>query len=476
MISILSAAILLAARLSTPHSSSLPFTIEATEDVSAMFPGAPRVQSFAFAQWKGRWVFIGGRIAGYHNVGGGSADFLKADANKEVWVVDTTQTPSGTFHVPVAQLPDRLRSVADQWSSTGILYSQDGADLYIGGGYGEDHAGKWVTFPLLSRVHLPALIEGVMHGHIPPDSIAFASTMHVQSAGGDLIKLPDGYFYLMMGHVFMGSYTAFEGHGEHDAQEVSQAYLNEIRKLKITEGTQGRLDVQLVDTYKDPVEFHRRDLNTVKVMTPQGVGLAAYGGVFTPETQLSYSKPIYLFPGHAPVVDQNFDQKMNAYNTAHLALYSKKTGTMYTVFLGGISRHSWDKSSDSFAENPLVGTKASPVYLDGMQWSDQISTIRRVMTSGEEETTELVNPTDLPGFVGTSGVFIPAPAMARTGDSPDVLDYDSVQGKVLAGYLYGGIRAFPYRFPYNKTAGPYNSGAVASKPSDLILKVYVQVK
>ena len=279
-----------------------------------------------------------------------------------------------------------------------------------------------------------------------------------------------------MGHVFTGSYTAFEGQGEHNAQSVSQAYLNEIRKLKITEGAQGRLDVQLVDTYKDETEFHRRDLNTVKVMTPEGVGLAAYGGVFTPETQLSYSKPIYLFPGHPPVVDRDFDQKMNTYNTAHVALYSKKTGTMYTVFLGGISRHSWDKASDSFIENPLVGTKASPVYLDGMQWSDQISTIRRVMGSGSEETTEFVNTSDLPGFVGTSGVFIPAPAIARAGNSPDILDFDSLHGKVLAGYLYGGIRAFPYRFPYNKAAGPYNSGAVASKPNDLILKVYVQVK
>ena len=32
-----------------------------------------------------------------------------------------------------------------------------------------------------------------------------------------------------MGHVFMGSYTAFEGHGEHNAQEASQTYLNEIQ-------------------------------------------------------------------------------------------------------------------------------------------------------------------------------------------------------------------------------------------------------
>src|SRR5258708_11272955 len=85
--------------------ATVPFTIEATEDATDEFPGAPRLQSFSFAQWKGRWVFIGGRISGYHAVGGGSAEFLKADANRDVWVIDTTVKPAKTYRVPVAQLP-----------------------------------------------------------------------------------------------------------------------------------------------------------------------------------------------------------------------------------------------------------------------------------------------------------------------------------------------------------------------------------
>ena len=51
--------------------TKLPFGIDASEDVSKDFPGAPHIQSFSFGQWEGRWVFIGGRIAGYHNAGGG---------------------------------------------------------------------------------------------------------------------------------------------------------------------------------------------------------------------------------------------------------------------------------------------------------------------------------------------------------------------------------------------------------------------
>src|SRR3989441_3937616 len=115
---------------------SVPFTIDASEDVAVEFPGAPRLQSFSFAQWKGRWVFIGGRISGYHAVGGGSAEFLPGDGNRDVWIIDTTVKPSRTYHAPVAQLPPRLAVVAAHWASTGQLYFQDGEQLYICGGYG----------------------------------------------------------------------------------------------------------------------------------------------------------------------------------------------------------------------------------------------------------------------------------------------------------------------------------------------------
>src|SRR5262249_912358 len=135
--------LVLAARVIAARSSAtVPFTIDASEDVASEFPGAPRLQSFSFAQWKGRWVFIGGRISGYHAVGGGSADFLRADANRDVWVIDTTVAPARTYHVPVA-LPPALAAVQAQWTSTGQLHFQDGDKLYIAGGYGQDEKGKW---------------------------------------------------------------------------------------------------------------------------------------------------------------------------------------------------------------------------------------------------------------------------------------------------------------------------------------------
>jgi hypothetical protein len=456
--------------------AKLPFHIDASEDAAAEFPGAPHVQSFSFGQWKGRWVFIGGRASGYHNAGGGPAEFLRSDANRDVWVVDTTVKPAKTFHVAIATLPAALTPVKDEWTATGQLYYQDGPSLYIGGGYGQDHNGNWVTYPVISVVNLPMLIDGVMQGHLP-SSIPFAETPLVKSAGGELIKLPDGYFYLVMGHSFQGSYTTFEGHSEHNSEAASQEYLNEIRRLKIQADPRGKLVVQMANAYRDETEFHRRDLNASPIVTPGGLGIAVYGGVFTPETQLSYSHPIYLFPNSQPTVDGNFEQKMNAYDCAKLLIYDQARQTMFTSFFGGISRFSWDSGAKIFRENPRVGDKSANTYLDGMQWSDQISTIRKVMAAGKEETTETVQSHSLPGFLGTDAVFIPLDEPLRASPGTAILDFDALRGKrTLVGYVYGGIQAFPYSFPYSKSDRPYNAGAVPSKPSGLILKVYVEAE
>jgi hypothetical protein len=389
--------------------------------------------------------------------------------------VDTTVNPARTYHVPVDQLPTALAPLKDQWEATGQLYFQDGSTLYIAGGYGQDRSGKWQTFPLLSRIDLPKLIDGVIHGKLTAQSAKFARSPLVQATGGQLIKLSDGDFYLVMGHTFQGSYTTFEGQNEHNAEPASQTYLNEIRKLRISITPEGAMSVALIHKFEDPDEFHRRDLNVTEILSSKGAGLAAYGGVFTPESQLSYSKPVYLFPDALPVVDSHFEQKMNAYSCATLLLYDKQADTMYTTFFGGISRFAWDVAAEKFIENSKTGSKTEAVYRDGLQWSDQISTIRKVMAAGKEETTEMVHPTPLPGFLGAGAVFIPAPEILRAAPDSSTLDFAPLRGsRTFVGYLYGGIRASPYRFPYNKSAEPYNAGAVPSKSSELILRVYVQ--
>ena len=86
-------------------------------------------------------------------------------------------------------------------------------------------------------------------------------------------------------------------------------------------------------------------------------------------------------------------------------------------------------------------------------------------------------PPSFPAFVGAVAVFIAAPEMARAESEAGILDLDALRGaRTLVGYIYSGIRAFPYQFPFNKTAAPYRAGTVPTRASELILKVYVEAK
>src|SRR5262249_34325781 len=145
--------------------------------------------------------------------------------------------------------------------------------------------------------------------------------------------------------------------------------------------------------------------------------------------------------------------------------------TMYTTLFGGISRFVWNPASHALEENPRVGSKFDSTYLDGLQWSDQISTLQRHGT----ETTEFAHPRPLRAFLGTGAVFIPSSDVARARPDTDILALDAFgKRRTFVGYIYGGIRAFPYQFPYLKTSPAHNSGAVPTKASDMILKVYVE--
>jgi hypothetical protein len=62
-------------------------------------------------------------------------------------------------------------------------------------------------------------------------------------------------------------------------------------------------------------------------------------------------------------------------------------------------------------------------------------------------------------------------------DSVEIFDFDQFRGhRTFAGYIYGGIRAYPRQFPYREDSPAYRPGAVPTKASDQILKVYVTTR
>jgi hypothetical protein len=451
-----------------------PFLVEASEDISTQFMGAPRLHSFAWAQWDGKWVFIAGRTGGYHGVGQRDVDFPRTGANQRIWVMEPPGSGAAkVYSFPVADLPSSLAAVKNQWLATNLLHFQDKETLYLAGGYGENSAGELITYPVVSAVNLPALVDGVIHGKDTfSKTIEWAESPLVQSTGGALIKLDDGFFYLVGGHIFMGSYRSFEAADEKSTPEASQTYLGEIRKLRLRTRQQGKLEVSLVESFRSP-EFERRDFNAGLTILDGGksLGAVAYGGVFTRD-QFNFTHPILLRAGIAPKIDDTFEQKMSAYSCATMRLYDPDSSVMSITFFGGISRWRWSDATRQFVQAPVSGDKTSRTgYFDGMPWINEITTL----LENRATTAEFVQQDNrLPAYLGTNGAFLPAVGIKKMREDADILDLRQFHGKrVLAGYLFGGIRAFPKEFPYSEGARDYTSGTVPARANDLILKVYV---
>lgn len=304
-------------------------------------------------------------------------------------------------------------------------------------------------------------------------SIAFVKSPLVQVAGGELLKLDDGMFYIAGGHVFTGTYREFEGAGEKNSSKASQTYTGEIRKLSVKRGAPRRLSVSLVGRYQNP-EFARRDLNAAFTILPDGhsLGAAIYGGVFTKD-QLSFAKPIYWSANHLPQVDDSYEQKMSAYACAKFLLFNPDSRTMYTTFFGGISRWTWDYRTKHAEIAPLLGDRTKPLYFDGMEWIDHITTL----IHGARGTYEAVQPSErLAAYIGTNAAFFPSKELRKIREDADVFDLKPLRGKrILAGYIYGGVRAFPREFPYLDDSPLYHAGNVPTRANEMIIAVYITV-
>ena len=109
-------------------------------------------------------------------------------------------------------------------------------------------------------------------------------------------------------------------------------------------------------------------------------------------------------------------------------------------------------------------------YFDGLPWINEISTLAR----SQGKWVEFVQDRRLPAYAGANAAFLAAPGLKRVREDAYIFDLRQFRGKrVLAGYLFGGIRAFPKEFPYTEEAHEYPSGNVPTKPNSMILKVYV---
>jgi hypothetical protein len=403
----------------------------------------PALQSFVFGQSGNYWLLIGGRTNGFHGFGS-ATNFPFKKANKFVYVYNTSTNKLDSMST--ALLPTVLR---EQYTSSNMQHFQVGNYLYISGGYGEFHAklpdSTWTTYSTLSRVNIAQIINAVLTRNIIKfrTSVIYANSKLTASTGGEMFKLPDGKFYLVLGHRFDGMY----GGGK-----AIQTYLDSVHVFKLTEtpssmsitaGSMQYISDNLIDSV---TQFRRRDLLVVPAIQRggQGVGLTVYGGVFTANTGVPFRNPIYLKGGAIPSyqLDRTYTQTSNIYATANVEMYDAAKDVMLTTAFGGMG-DDMALGRDDFTQKIMTISKNNRTNI----------------------TTETLNPTGTPTYMGSEGIFIPAPSVPMYNTNLGIINYNALPTGTprLIGYIYGGIVS---------NSPKWNGSSNPTLPSKMVYEVY----
>jgi len=403
-----------------------PYSIE-LEQIT--MPGTPAIHSFAFAQSNGKWLFIGGRTNGLHGFSAGTS-FPKQYSNKNIYVVNPVTLSTYSKNI----FTEYTFTAADPLRSANMQSFQDGNKLYVIGGFGYDSTtNSLVTFQTLTVFDVEETIQAIISGTAISPFTRQISDSRIKVCGGELFKLGD-YFYLAGGHDFTGDYTRFIN---------NQVYTNQIKKFKIVDDGTGT-SITDYTTFTDAVEFHRRDMNVVPAIKPDGVTQYSilYGGVFKINRDLPYLNPIYI-DQNGVTVDFSFEQKMSQYTCSNLTAFNSSTGNMHTTFFGGTSLYYYNE------------TTQMQVYDSLIPFIDDITTLTKFSDGTSQEK---ISVTKMPALLGTNAKFIIDGNLPKY--SNDVIKLNNISGRTFAGYIYGGIRSL---YPNN----------TVSFPSEYVFKVYI---
>ncbi len=392
--------------------------------------GLPGLHSYAHAQHLDKWVLIGGRLDGIHARQPFNA-FPESQNNTVIYVVNPTT--GELWSSSVLALPVALR---EQLQATNMEFFQDGEQLIIVGGYAYSASeGDHITFPYLTVVNIPALIDHIVNAEsISADFLQITNDQFAVT-GGYLGKIGDT-FYLIGGHRFDGRYNPM------NHPTFTQTYVDGLRKFSIATNDD-QLIINDLTTVSDPVHLHRRDYNLMPQVFPDGsLGYTLFSGVFQVSQDLPYLYPVDITAsGHQPITE--FNQYLSNYHSAHIALFDESQNTMHNLFFGGMSQY-------YFNGTDMVQDDNVPF----------VKTISRVSRDADGNLEEVRLPIEMPAYLGSSAELLINPTLPMI--APDIVDLPAIDlDTVVLGHIFGGI--------YSPTQHPFttNSTGVTSAATNL---------
>ncbi len=409
-----------------------PFELELEPFTIAGLPGLHSNERIVH---DGKWLIIGGRTNGLHGFQPPFA-FLPSTQNTTIYVVDPINQQ--VWSAATTTLSQNIREHITTSNMEGV---QQGNYYYLIGGYGFNTAANdLITFPNVTAIDVPGLLNAVITQQ-PISSFFRQITDQNMALSGSRSEIIDSTIYLVFGHRFDGRYNP------HNMPTFTQTYSNQIQKFTISDdGTTFSLNNLTV--ISDTVNFHRRDYNLVPQIFPNGaIGLTAFSGVFQYNVDLPYLNSIDITTS-GYTVNNSFNQLLSQYHSAVVPFYDSTNATMHSVFFGGMSEYLYN-TSGVLVQDSLVPFVKTISYVSRNS-SQQIE--NRFMY-------------EMPGYLGSNMEFYKADSILSYNNG--ILKLDALDtGKVLIGYLFGGIES---DYPYVFMNGGGNSWA-----SDKIFKLFIK--
>ncbi len=414
----------------TPYLNQDLFQFNVVEDAS-FTSKLPALQSFVLGVSNNNWIMFAGRTNGFHSFPPlESTNFPSKKANDSIFVYVT-----GTDSVYSMAIPTYSGDTGNVFLSTNVAHTEQGDSLFACGGYGIAQAGDSAatkTYSYFMAMNMPQAIAAVKKNNPAAfkAAIAWGNSPLVQSTGGELYRMPNGNFYMCVGHNFSGMYT--------DTINQRQQYINQVNVFSVSSAANNTLTITSQGTITDGLpnettQFHRRDLVVAPAVQANGtdIGISIYGGVFTYTagapfngSGTPFSQPIYINPnGTAPnyTLDPSH-QYANVYSAAFLCMYNSKSQCMSTSIFGGLCLDSAD-------------------FYNNVSWTKNITTARRSYANSGDVTTyqTYTNSAVLPEFMGSESIFIPASGIPFYNKAYGIVDYAALPMETIVGYIYGGI-------------------------------------